>query len=311
MVPVSPDRNAATTYACYGLTMASDVPLPELTAAEPRTDGRGPDVRISRGRVSPDGLTGGRQIGPFCWVDARRLWLRVPHVARYLVSGGSAIVVEPEEGADEDSVRAFLMTSGFAALLYQRGLLVFHGNAVGLGDRCLMCLGPSGAGKSTLAAALMKRGHPILADDVVPVDVDCRVLPGLPRIKLWEDAAERLDIATEGLHRVRPALRKYSLPVHDAVPAAPLAVGWVYVLSTHQGPDSRIESVAGMERFRPLRDNTFRARFMEGMELEAEHLRLCGRLAGRVHLARVTRPDGGFDVEDLVDRILGDAAANA
>ncbi len=311
MVRVSPDRNAAPTYACYGLTLASDVPLPELAAAGPHEPGRGPDVRISRGPVGGEGLDGGRQIGPFCRVDAGRLWLRVPGVARYLVTDGTSIVVEAEDGADDDSVRAFLMSSGFAALLYQRGLLVFHGNAVGLGDRCLMCLGPSGAGKSTLAAALMMRGHPILADDVVPVDDACRVLPGLPRIKLWEDTAEQLDISTEGLRRVRPVLRKYSLPVHDAVPAVPLTVGWVYVLGTHQAPDTRIEAVTGMDRFRPLRDNTFRARFMEGMELEAEHLRLCGRLAGRVHLARVTRPDHGFDIEDLVDRILDDAAANA
>ena len=311
MVAVSPDRNAATTYACYGLTMASDVPLPELIAAEHPEDGRAADVRISYGPVARDGLAGGRQIGPCCWVDAGRLWLRVPYVARYLVSDGASIVVEPEDGGDEDSVRSFLTTSGFAALLYQRGHLVFHGDAVGLGDRCLMCVGPSGAGKSTVADALLLRGHRILADDVVPVDAIGRVLPGLPRIKLWEDAAEQLDIATEGLQRVRPVLRKYSLPGNDVLPAAPLALGWVYVLGTHQGSDTRIEAVTGMDRFRPLRDNTFRARFMEGMDLEAEHLRLCGRLAGRVHVARVTRPEGGFDVEDLVAAILDDAAANA
>ena len=65
-----------------------------------------------------------------------------------------------------------------------------------------------------------------------------------------------------------------------------------------------------MDRFRPLRNNTYRVRFLEGMALKAEHLRLCGKLAGRVHLTRVTRPEHGFDLDGLMDRILADAAAN-
>ena len=68
--------------------------------------------------------------------------------------------------------------------------------------------------------------------------------------------------------------------------------------------------MTGMGRFAPLRQNTYRVRYMEGMALKAEHLRLCGVLAGRVHLARVARPEEGFDVAGLADRILDDLAAN-
>jgi hypothetical protein len=310
MAAVSLDRNASWKYSCFGLTMASAIELPELEDGGGASGSGEPDVRISYGSVLADGLSAGRQIGPFLWVDGDRLWLRVPDVARYCVSGGSSIVVAPEAGADDDSVRAFLLSSGFAALLYQRRLLVLHGNAVAIGDRCLVCVGPSGSGKSTLAAALMKRGHRILADDVVPVDADGRVLPGLPRIKLWEDTAARLDIETAGLRLVRPALRKYNLPVGRRSAAGPLPVRWVYVLGTHASPETRFEALTGLERFRPLRENTFRVRYMEGMALDADHLRLCGALAGRVHLARLLRPQHGFDVEDLVDRILDDIAAN-
>ncbi len=60
----------------------------------------------------------------------------------------------------------------------------------------------------------------------------------------------------------------------------------------------------------PLRANTYRVRFMIGMALRADHLQLCGQLAGRIHLNRVTRPDHGFQLDNLIDQILADIAAN-
>ncbi len=68
-----------------------------------------------------------------------------------------------------------------------------------------------------------------------------------------------------------------------------------------------IEPITGMNRFRPLRDNTYRRRFMEGMALRPEHLQRCGELAGKVHMAKIIRPKAGFDIENLMDHLLADA----
>ena len=298
------------TFTCYGLTIDSELALPELLPTDALLEPADADVCISIGDVPAGGLPDGTQLGPFLWVTPDRLWLRVPEVARYLVSGGDSIVIAPEGDVDEDSLRVFLLGSALGALLFQRGHLVLHGNAIRIGDACMVCVGPSGSGKSTLAAGLMQRGHEILADDVVPVDAECRVLPGFPRLKLWEDAAGRLDIDTAGLRRIRPDLEKFNYPVHDRYAGRPLPVRWVYILDSHHLSETRFETIAGMDRFRPLRNNTYRVRFLEGMALKAEHLRLCGRLAGRVQLTRVIRPRHSFDLDALVDRILDDAAAS-
>lgn len=286
--------------------------LPELALVSSQLLGASaPDIDIRFRAVTEHGLAGGKQLGPYLWVNSRSLWLQVPHVARFLVSEGREIRIDPEPGIDEDSLRVFLLGSAFGALLFQRGYLVLHGNAIRIGDQCMVCVGPSGAGKSTLAAGFMRQGHPILADDVVPVDSQCRALPGFPRIKLWRDVADQLAINTTDLRRIRPNTDKFNLPVSSAGAGEPLPVRWIYILDSDHLEALKIEPILGMQRFKPLHNNTYRVRFLQGMALKPEHLKLCGQLAGRIRLARLTRPRIGFHLEPMIDRILADIAEHA
>jgi hypothetical protein len=180
--------------------------------------------------------------------------------------------VRPQPGIDAASVRVFLLGSVLGAVMFQRGFLVLHGNAIDVGGRAMVCLGPSGAGKSTLAAAMALRGYPVLADDVVPVDADCAAVPGFPRIKLWLDTAERLDIATGGLDRIRPGLEKFNLPLRSAFRDMPLPIRWIYLLHPANADAITVTPVAGQNLFKPLQANTYRRRFMEGMSL---HPNIC------------------------------------
>lgn len=297
-------------YSCYGLNLASDLELPELRESPAPAAPARADVEIRLGAIPPGGLPGGRQLGPYLWVQASALWLEVPGVARFLVSDGQRIVIDPAPGVDEDSVRVFLLGSALGALLFQRGFLVLHGNAIRIGDQCLVCVGHSGAGKSTLAAGFLGRGHQLLADDVVPVDAECRAVPGFPRIKLWRDTTQHLGIDTDPLRRIRPELEKFNYPLAAPYTGEPLPIRWVYILGTHLQPGIQLDAIHGMDRFAPLRRNTYRVRFLEGMALNARHLGLCGQLAGRIHLRRVTRPERGFELDALMDRILDDIAAH-
>ncbi len=298
-------------YTCYGLALRSRIELPELQPLPTSSaHANRPDINIRLGAVAAKGLGGGEQLGPYAWADSRSLWLRVPAVARFLVSEGRDILIDPEPGIDEDSLRVFLLGSAFGALLFQRGYLVLHGNAIRIGDQCLVCVGPSGAGKSTLAAGFLRRGYPVLADDVAPVDGECRALPGFPRIKLWRDVTHELAIDTSGLRRIRPNTEKFNLPVGSAETSAPLPIRWVYILGSDLVEGVQIEPINGVDRFQPLYHNTYRVGFLNGMALKTEHLSLCGKLAGQIRLARLTRPRSGFHLEPLIDAILADIASH-
>jgi hypothetical protein len=81
----------------------------------------------------------------------------------------------------------------FAALL--RGLEVLHAGAVAVGNEAVAVAAPSTGGKSTLLAALVQRGAPLVADDVVAVQTRPGGLiayPGPALLSLRDGAAELL-----------------------------------------------------------------------------------------------------------------------
>lgn len=291
-------------YRLYGLVAASDLQFPELLPTESSIK---PDIIIKYGDVPSDGLDGARKLGPFSFASSGKFWLSIPKVARFQVSDGGEIIVDPVPNIDEDSIRVFLLGSCIGALLHQRGYLLLHGNAIELEDGCLVCAGKSGIGKSTLAAAFLRQGHRILADDMAAIDEHDNAIPGFPRIKLWQDSAEKLQIDTSGLRRIRPEMEKYDYPLGASFHENPLPVKWVYIIETHKESGFSLKEIKGLDKYLPLRENTYRPRFMQGMKLEPSHLKLCGNLAGNIRLARIKRPQWGFEVEELAEFIKNDA----
>ncbi|PWQ92595.1 hypothetical protein [Leucothrix pacifica] len=290
-------------YTYYDLNVRSDLPLPELLKG---TASDNPDVVIKKGLVSATGIEGGSVLGPFLQTTPQSLWLSVPNVARFLINEGKEIVYEPHEGIDEDSIRVFMLGSCTGALMFQRDHMILHGNAFQVGDGCVVCVGNSGAGKSTLAAAIMQRGYRIISDDVCPIDAQGFAISGMPRIKLWKDSADRLAIDTNGLKRIRPELQKFNYPLNGSFCSQPLPVKAVYILNTHNESEFEVERINGMDKFEPLKQNTYRFAYLKGMSMEKRHFKQCAKLATNIHLSRLTRPRSGFQLEKLVDFILDD-----
>lgn len=290
------------SYCLYGLIAHSDWPLPECPEAAQEAIA---DICFRRGEVPAQGID---PSSDDTWEQsfAGDFWLNVEEVARFWVRQGKEIIIEPYPEADETSVRVYLLGSAIGALLFQRGLLLIHGNAIEVNGGCLVCVGDSGAGKSTLAAAFLQAGHRLLADDVVPVDAQGLATPGFPRIKLWGETARQFGIETSGLRRIMPDMDKYNVPLGSAFCATPLPVKWIYVLEPSDEDDFLCEPFDGMARFGPLHENTYRVHFLEHMALKPQHLKQVADLAGKIHMAKIRRPKQGFRLPELVTFILDD-----
>ena len=297
-------------YHAFELNIESELYFPELLG---RSDLAPPpaayDVRIQFGDVRASGLEHALMMRPFCQANAEALWLHVPGVAYFLITQGSQIIIQPYLGVDEDSIRVFLLGSCMGALLMQRDLFLFHGNAVKVGHHCISFVGHSGAGKSTLSGAFFKRGYSILADDVCAVSAAGDVLPSFPQIKLWCDAARHLNIETQSLRNIRPGIEKFAVPLgrHFHPTALPLKV--VYVLHSHNKDEFSFTPISGMHKLKPLQNNTYRASYLKGLAKDKFHFGRCGRIANQITLVSIMRPNDGFQLDTLVDLIEADLMA--
>jgi hypothetical protein len=293
----------------FGLNIESEIPLPPLPPADP---GSNIDVVIRHGKVAKTGITGSQEIGAFCQARPGLLWLHVPGVAWFLVSEGRQIEIMPEPEADWQTVRIYLLGSAMGALLHQRGLLVLHGNAIRFGQQAVAFCGESGAGKSTLSAALVKRGFQLLTDDVCVIDRQGQVQPGYPELKLWQDTMETLDIPLDELTPVRAKINKYAWTLLHEFHARPLPIAAIYLLSDSNLQAAQLRPLKGMEKYLPLKNQTYRSRYLDGLGLTAHHLQLCGRLTGQVDVTQLCRARVKFNKESvttLLDTILAELSS--
>lgn len=290
-------------YFCYGLHIASELEMPEMRVAHGTST---PDVMIRLGSLSIDGLDESMRQKSNLWIGTNLLRLHVPEVARFEISDGKQIIVDALPEVSLGDVRLFLQGSALGAMLHQRGHLVLHGNAIRFGDACMVCVGHSGAGKSTLAATMLQYGHGILADDVTPIASGNLALPGFPRIKLWQDAANNLGISTAPLTRILHRLDKYNLPLRiEETTDKPLPIRWIYVLEWSDVNELTFVPVEGAARFALLREHTYRLHYLQGSERLQQHMMQCAQLSRQIQLVRVLRPqDKKLSAEYTAERLI-------
>lgn len=295
-------------YYAFGLNISSDVYFPELLPLPLEQTVTTYDLTIQSQKINPNGLPAAVDQGLYFQTAPQQFWMHVPDTAWFEVKDGRTIRYQLAQNGDEQTMRLFLLGSCFGALLHQRKLLVMHGNAIRFGDQCVMFAGPSGNGKSTLAAAFYKRGFEILSDDVCAIDGQHQVIPGYPQLKLWQDTIKKLALDLDSMRQIRLQIEKYALKIDNQFCRRPLPLTVTYFLSTHNLDTFDFENLSGMETFLPLRNNTYRIRYLKGMKLDAEHLQRIGSLSRQARVTRITRPNSDFRLDEMLDAIIDDLA---
>ena len=237
---------------------------------------------------------------PFLQMARGDLRLIVKDIGCFRITDGDRIAWQREaDSVSDQDIRTFLLGSAVGALLIQRGMLVLHGNALEKNGQAIVCMGHSGAGKSTLAYALMQQGWRLLADDLVAIMPQGRVLPGIPRIKLWHDATKAFGLDPDTLPPIRQGMHKYLVmgdSLHRAEQAVPLTA--LYLIHQRRNDDQDPEE-AQITQIRSqkaaalrLRNQAFRPRFVRGLGQEGPNFMALARLQSSVPLASLPLPSG-------------------
>ena len=272
-------------YSAYGLHIASDIALPELSVT---SDAAIPvDVHIRRGRL-PSMLADAPECGLGVAVTDASIHLEWTEVGTFSVREGREIIVSPREGVSEEIVRLPLLGVVLGALLHQRGKITLHASAVSVGGVAAAFVGQKGAGKSTMAAAMQRRGHALLTDDVLAIDPETyRVESAFPQLKLRGDAADALQADPGTLARLAPDLDKYALR-HVTFDASSHPLGAVFVLE--EGESLQCTPLDGMNAFLTLMGQGYASRFLGTEGTRSSDLRHHTALAAAVPVVQLQRP---------------------
>ena len=162
-------------------------------------DSRGvPNIRVER-RDCPDRFR-------FLYEDGTRIAID---------ANGSRIWARSARGASIEDTATYLLGPTLGFVLQLRGVTCLHASVAEIDGRAVALVGGAGYGKSSLAAAMARRGHAILADDLAAL-VDgggqFSISPAYPRIRLWPQTAEAL---FGGLPRITETWDKRFLALDD------------------------------------------------------------------------------------------------
>ena len=195
-----------------------------------------------------------------------------------------------------------------------RGVLMLHAAAVEIGGRAVGFLATNKGGKTSLAASLMQRGHPLVSDDIVPVETGASgaiARPGYPQLRLWPDQAALFGLRLERLEPVHPQFDKRRVPVGPDgfgcfTREQHLPLACLYLPERVEGAAITIAALPPSAALVAAAEHTFAVGIVEGLGLEVERF---GRLAGvarDVPIRRLTYPNGVEHLDAVCSAVLDD-----
>lgn len=298
-----------TDRVICGWRVRSEFPLPETA---PWLGPDSPvDVTIVSGTV-PARL--GERAAELPYIEAApdgRLLIDAAPIVRFLVTR-DRVVVETALARDAPEWRASLLGPVLAILCYLRGTLPLHASALRIGARTAAIAGRSGAGKSTLAAALTRRGHTLITDDIcacVGLPERPLILPSYPAMKLCVASLDALHIAAGGLQAIGPDFEKVQLPAAAHFDPTPVPLDRVYLLedAANDAADEIIPTT-GADGFRRLSAEIYRPPIGRLLLEKPQFFSLATELARQISIRRLVRRRDLQAIESVAEAIEADLA---
>lgn len=276
--------------------------LPGLGAAA--SGAAPPDVVVRFGQT-PRGLPDALERGANWELAERALLVSIPGLAHFLIREAGEILVEAAPEASPDDLAIFVAGPLLGLFLHLRGRIVLQASAVAVAGGAVLFCGPATAGKSTLAAALGRRGYPMVCDDVCAIDLPAaggaRALADAATLKLWAQAARRLELPPGP--PVRARLQKHHVtPPAGRVDDAPVRA--IYVLR-----EARPSDTAGIERANIVdlailvRRSAFRPSVVRALGQPPAYLAATTRLASGAGVFLLTRELGFERLDGVLDEL--------
>lgn len=291
-------------YRLYGITLESEIPLPELAPVAIRPAGHREKIIFSAGNFrsrQPAEMIAYRGLSYWLSRDGKRG--RVSSRAAgtfHLDFVERKVAWKPALGAE---------SAGFARMLLKGKVLGFflscmpdrlllHASVVCRDGRAILFCGAGGQGKSTMTAAFLNRAFHLLSDDTAVIRQAkdrLAVESGAPEIRLWPESLLRLKpkklqaaplyAQTVKKRCVLNGSAEWKFIQKPAYPAA------VYVLSREKDGGIIIEDLKGRNALTALLQNIYLP-IIKNPGLSAAQFGLIAQLIRQVPVKRLRYPSG-------------------
>ena len=297
------------TYRAFGLTIASELPLPGLPTASGT-----PEVQIRRGAVPERNGDAAIRYGERCQINGQEWLVRLKALPfAGLIRDGNLVQFEADPAQDEVS-SLHVLGSCTGALLFQRGLVPLHGNTVAGAAGAAMIVGRVGTGKSATTFALLQRCYRLVADDISAVSFEThepRVMSGFPRLKLWKATLEHFGRDHRDLSRLRPGVDKFYYPVDGRFCTEPQKLNAIYILQPGASPAGaqvpvRLSALSGVAKLDAIGAHLYKIRIHDAIRNWPPLLSKICSLADTVRVCILERPREGVTIEAVADAIEAD-----
>lgn len=294
-----------TQYKAFGLTISSDIHLPELILNE--TEVSSPDVVIAKTDLKAIWETFKDSIQLFM-VKENLVLFKVPNTAIFLIENGNRILYMPLEDSDEDEIRLFLLGTCIGAILLMRKILPLHGSAIAINGKAYAIVGESGAGKSTLAAGFLKEGFQLLSDDIIPVmltqDNKPIVIPAYPQQKLWVESLNIFGMNSNLYQPITQRESKFIIPISSNYSSDPMPLAGIFELNLVDNESINIRMVKKLEQLELIYRHTYRNFFISPLGRMNWHFQTSGNIVSEIDSYQIERPQKSASVNALQKLIL-------
>ncbi len=278
-------------YQAYGLNIHSVIELPELLT----TSQINPDISINFGKVDRSLMQVYRDV-MYLYTNSEQVSFAWDKIGAILIKHGKEIIIDPLADVEQRLLRLPLLGMALGVILYQRGLLTLHASAVEINGSAAIFTAGKGWGKSTLAATLYNRGHRLIADDLVAVDISnpekITVIPSFPQLKLLPEAAmAALGRDPNTLPTIAKGYEKRAFREIDRLSQHPIPLKGIYRLD--EGSKPALKLIPPQEAIVELIGSSFIALCADTLlkgEDGVSHFRQCAEIVKKLPVYRLERP---------------------
>ncbi len=288
-------------YRIYGLKLDSDILFRQLIEDSSDT---APDIILRKSEPSPALLELSKDsffdMDPkFCWFHNTTLFC--------WIEDGTRIFYSPQENANEEYLKTYILGYALSMLFYQRKMPSIHCSGLRKGDHAMLISGKSGSGKSTMASLFLDNGYDLMADDVLVTEVRDNTVygyPAFPWTKLQRSIAEKRFPDLSNLIYIDEDKDKFLVPWEGEFRTDSAVVDSMYIIIVAP-PDTelRITEVTGPDKIMLILDNMFPRREILLDKNNPLAVSMAAKLASSLRLYAVFRPDGQDTAEKMYQMI--------